>query len=132
MDIMASSKSFGNFKIEKGYISVTINSKIYPLDVICSAAYIFIDKAYVIIDNDPKGRITVELKPKSKGTDLGILGSDFYNELLNYNVYRIQAEKNSVIRQNIIQRALLTNDPDLMKESENVKMCIKNEILSQS
>jgi His-Xaa-Ser system protein HxsD len=94
---------------------IKLNQKVYPLDVIYSAAYVFIDKAYIILDEDSKKNISVFLKPKKK-MDLNELGGEFYNELLNYAQYKTQAEKNKAIRETIIQRALITNDPSIIEE----------------
>ena len=91
-------------------VAVNVNPSIYPLDVIYSAAYVLMDRAYVLIDGDPYKRVTVELRPKNKGTDLEKLGRSFNNELLNYCMYKTQVEKNSEIRRAIIQRALVTNE----------------------
>ena len=113
-------ESSDNIKVHKegDRILVSVKTGIYPLDIIFSAAYVFLDRAYVIIDGDPEREITVELKPKDGKTDLEKLGGEFGNELLNYSVYKIQSEKNSAIRQAIIQRALMTNDPDVLKDAE--------------
>ncbi|MBW2979897.1 hypothetical protein KY360_00590 [Candidatus Woesearchaeota archaeon] len=88
---------------------ISINPKIYPLDAIYSAAYVFLDKSYVLLDGDPKEKITVELRPKEK-QDLEKLGREFNNELLNYAQYKKQAELNKEIRQVLLQRALLTSE----------------------
>ena len=106
-----------NMEINKAenLVAVSVNPKIFPLEVIYSAAYAFLDKAYIIIDGDPEEEITIELKPKEKGSDPGILGREFNNELLNYSAYSVQAEKNAAIRQMMIQRALFTNDNELEK-----------------
>lgn len=105
----------GNFEIHESEnrIIVSINPKIYPLDVIYSAAYVFLDRTYIFIDGDPKEEVIIELKPKNDKENLENLGGEFNNELLNYAAYKAQAEKNAPIRQMIIQRALLTNDPSL-------------------
>ena len=96
---------------------VTVNPKVYALDVIYSAAYVFIDKAYVIIDGDPKKEVKVLLKPK-KESDLEKLGLEFSNELLNYAFYKKQSNKNKGIREAIMQRALITNDPSIIEDDE--------------
>jgi len=98
-----------NFKIEGGSIVISINPKIYYLDVIYASAFVFIDKAYVILDGDPKKEVFVKLTPKEK-YDLKKLGNEFYNELLNYAAYKVQSEKTKKIREMIVQRALFTND----------------------
>lgn len=97
-----------NIKIHKDYLQVRVNPKIYTLDIVYSAAYALLDKAYVVLDGDPKKEIIVEIRPK-KNSELVNLGNDFNDELLNYAVYKKQSEKNAMLRQAIIQRALLTN-----------------------
>jgi len=87
---------------------VSINPKIYPLEVIQSAAYAMIDKAYVIIDGDPAEEIFVELRPKNK-VQMREVELQFGNELLNYAVYYNQARMNKEVRDAIIQRAFLTS-----------------------
>lgn len=109
-----------NLEIKKseGKIIVKINPKIYPLDVVYSAAYVFLDKAYVLIDGDPKKEIIVELKPKD-GKSIDKLGDEFNNELLNYANYKKFSEKNKDIRTMIVQRAIVTNDPEIITEKSD-------------
>lgn len=95
---------------KEGYVLISINPKIYPLDVVYSAAYVLLDKAYVVIDGDPEEEIIVEIRAKEKKGDIEEIGHELNNELINYAVYKTQSEKNQPIRQAIIQRALLTNN----------------------
>jgi His-Xaa-Ser system protein HxsD len=107
------SKGINNLEIDKkgGYLIASVNPKIYPLEVIYSAAYVFLDRAYLLIDGDPEGEIFVQVKPKNKNEDLEKLGNEFNNELLNYSVYVVQAVRNQPLRKAIIERALMTNTP---------------------
>lgn len=89
--------------------TVTVNTKLYPPEVIYSAAYVFLDKAHFLFDGDPKKGVVVTVKPKEKGLDLKRLCLDFNNELINYSVYVIQAARKQAIREAIITRALATN-----------------------
>jgi len=100
-----------NIEIDKKENSciLSINPKIYSLDVIYSAAYVFLDKAYLLLDGDPETEIIVKLKPKEEYS-LEKLGDEFNNELINYSYYKVQSMKNQRIREAIIQRALLTNE----------------------
>lgn len=93
---------------KENYVLVSVNPGIYPLDVVYSAAYVLIDRAYIIIDGNPNEEIIVELRPKAK-EDVELLGRDLNNELLNYAVYQARAEKNKTVRDAIVQRALLTH-----------------------
>jgi len=93
------------------HVLLSINPQIYPLDIVYSAAYALLDKAYIVLDGDPEEEIIAELRLKIEG-DLKKLGDEFNNELLNYAVYKKQSEKNALLRQAIVQRALLTNGFD--------------------
>ena len=96
---------------KKNEATVTVNTKLYPPEVIYSAAYVFLDKAHFLFSGDPAKEIIVTVKPKEK-LDLQRLCLDFSNELINYSVYVIQAAKKQPIREAIIRRALATNASD--------------------
>lgn len=97
-----------NIQYHKGHTLMSINPKIYPLEVIHAAAYSMIDRAYVILDGDPAEEILVELIPKDKKYRKDI-ELEFSNELLNYAVYYNQARMNKEARDSIIQRVFSTN-----------------------
>jgi His-Xaa-Ser system protein HxsD len=117
-------KTINNFEICKDYIIMYINPEIFPLNVVLSASYIFMDKAYSIISGNPKIKIIVNLTPKNKDINLEEFGRDFNNELLNYAVYNIQSEKNRNLRDMLIRKALFSRDnaetlkSDLEKKDE--------------
>jgi His-Xaa-Ser system protein HxsD len=125
-------KQAKNIKLnqQEGSICVAINPKIYPLDVIYSAAYVFLDRAYILIDGSPEKEVIIELRLKEERKDLHNLekiGNEFNNELLNYAFYKKQSEKNAPIRQAIMQRALLTSEfsegagsADLIEDPEGI------------
>ena len=98
-----------NIKLnEKGKsVSIIVDSSIYPLDVVTSASYVFLDNAYIFIDGDPAKKLIVNMIPK-KDHDPEKLGMEFNNELLNYAFYKKQSEKNAPVKEAIIQRALMT------------------------
>jgi len=113
----AESRGINNLEIDKkgDYLIVSINPKIYPLEVIYSAAYVFLDRAYLTIDGNPEEEIFVQMKPKGK-ENLEKLGLEFNNELVNYSVYVVQATRNQPLRKAIIERALLTNTEEYCPE----------------
>jgi hypothetical protein len=51
---------------KKNQITFWLNTKTYPLEAIYSAAYVFLDRAYIYLDGDPKKEIQVSLKGKNK------------------------------------------------------------------
>lgn len=108
--------SIDNLEVNEktGNVVISVNPKIYSLSTIFSAAYVLIDKAWVLIDGDPNEEIIVQLRKKDSKINLAELGRQFNNELVNYSVYNIQVEKNAVLRGMIVQKAFETQ----MQESE--------------
>jgi len=100
------------------YQKINVNSKIYSLSAIYGAAYIFIDKAYIFLDGDPKSKIEVFLKPKleMKKDEFNQLIGDFKNELLNYSLREQIVRSNQSIREMIIAQALLSPLYDTFSE----------------
>jgi His-Xaa-Ser system protein HxsD len=99
-----------NFQVEKesNSVIISVNPKIFPLEVIYSAAYVFLDRAYIMMDGNPQENISVQLKAKSTSEDLQSLGLEFNNELVSYAVYVVQAARSTDIRKAIVERALAT------------------------
>jgi His-Xaa-Ser system protein HxsD len=104
-------KKLTNFEIddEDNFVTISINPKIFPLEVIYLASYVFMDRAYVMLNGDPEKEVLVQLKSKDKKENLKKLASEFNNELLNYSVYVVQAARTNELRRAIIERALMTN-----------------------
>lgn len=111
----------GNLEIreKEGYVWVSVNPKICSLDVIYSAAYMFLETCYVMIDGDPMEEVIVELRPKNQTelTDLRMLGREFNNELINYANYAVQCIRTVGIRETILKRVLLTQDAESAKNT---------------
>jgi His-Xaa-Ser system protein HxsD len=115
--------SMDNLVIDKskGSVTININSRIHSIDSIIAASYIFIDKAYVILDGEPGEDVTVTLNAKDKNTDLKDLGKSFNNELINYSFYAVQTQKTLPVRAAMIQRAFLTNSEKKSEKSGKSK-----------
>ncbi len=82
---------------------VKVNTDIFSIEAVLQAAYVLTEKAYVIIDGDVQTGLIVKLKPKQKGENLTL---EFGNELINAQVYLIEAEKEQKISENIVSEAL--------------------------
>jgi His-Xaa-Ser system protein HxsD len=106
---------------------VPVNGKVFALEVIYSAAYVLLDKAYFLLDGDPATeiKVTIVAKGKNKAKEIAL---DFNNELINYSVYVVQAARNQAVREAIISRALATN---LGEEEEYCKECDESETLEK-
>ena len=109
-----------NFEINKkdGYVLVSVNPRIYSLEVVYSAAYTLLERAYVIIGGEPKEEILVEIRPKKNDTDLETIGREFNNELINYAVYMMQSERSKAEKEMLMSRALQTNMQSLPKKED--------------
>jgi His-Xaa-Ser system protein HxsD len=94
-------------KENEGICIIKLTPKTYDINVIYTAAYAFIDKAYFLFDGDPEKEIEVIIKPKKK-EDLENIGFEFYNELLNYAVYNSKSQQTKDIRTALIQKALFS------------------------
>ncbi len=84
-----------------------VDTKIYPMEAIYSAAYTFIDRAYIYLSGNPKGLIRVNFKPKSTAYNFEDVRGEFMNELLSCSLRNQISEKNHKIREYIVGAALL-------------------------
>jgi len=87
-------------------VVVRINGKIFPLDLIYSAAYSVLDRAYVILDGDPNKEIYAILKPRNFRGKLEELGHIFYNELLNAAFFTVQLVRNRELREALVRATI--------------------------
>ncbi|KKS25988.1 MAG: hypothetical protein UU87_C0005G0015 [Parcubacteria group bacterium GW2011_GWA2_42_11] len=88
-------------------IKLIIDLKIYPLEAVYGAAYVFVDRAYLFLEpaGNNKVAITFQLKSGANGK-LPAIAGEFNNELLNYAFRLNLAKENKKIRQYIIEQAL--------------------------
>ncbi|MFH0874557.1 MAG: hypothetical protein V1859_01375 [archaeon] len=117
----SSVKIIGNIELheDEGYAILSVNPKFYPLDIVYSASYTFLDRAYIFLNGNPEEEILVELRYKENNGDLEILARDFNNELINYAVYQKQSEKNRDIRQAFVNKITQTNS-DCACDNDNI------------
>jgi His-Xaa-Ser system protein HxsD len=94
-----------------------VNAEIYSKETIFAVGYVFLDKAYILLDTD-KNNIVIYLYPQQKDMDLKKLCLEFCNELLNYAHYFSRAEKNAEAIKVIMQRALFSAAPSLVQDAE--------------
>lgn len=102
-------------------IIFSLNPNFYSLEAVYAAAYVFVDRAYVHLDGDPKKEIVVSLKGKHKlGKDeLEGLRGEFLNELLDH-LLRVQiSQKNQKIREYIVASVLLSALPQGSFDGQN-------------
>jgi len=88
---------------------ILLNKNIYPLEVVFSASYALMGKAYFLFDENEKGDILIKIEAKTEGNDIE---RELKEELLNYLVYKKQVENTKEIREAILRRALLLSFED--------------------
>ena len=103
-------------------IKFIFNLQNYPKEALYGAAYVFLDKAYLFLDNKSPKKIEVSLKGKKKLNEkqLEELKGEFLNELLNYTVRINLSKNNKKIREYIISQALFSafGNNQVSKEDE--------------
>lgn len=99
--------------LKNNQISFTLEKQIYPPEAVYSAAYVFVDRAFISLSGQAKSKMTVFLKGKQKMNQraLAELAGEFKNELLNY-LLRVEIAKHSQnIREYIVGTALVSGLP---------------------
>ncbi len=114
-------------KISQGenQIVFCLKTGVFPLEAIYGACYVFIDRAYVFLDGDPKKEIIVSLKGREKlnKKQLKALSGEFHNELLNYLLRVEIAKRNKKIRDFIVGTALVSALPtELLTQSSKTEI----------
>ncbi|HLD87278.1 MAG TPA: hypothetical protein VJB12_04395 [Candidatus Nanoarchaeia archaeon] len=94
-----------NVEIRDGSAFISINPKIYGLEIVFSASYLFTDDYYIVIDGNTQEELLVEIRPK-KSSDLEKAASDFNNELVNYAAYATQLARTFHTRQAVLHRVM--------------------------
>ena len=91
-----------------GKLVLSLDKGLYPLDVIYGAAYVFIDRAYILLGK-VDDKITVELTLKNPGAPSShpdALVGEFGNELLSQALRKKITRDNQQILETIVSQAL--------------------------
>ncbi len=102
---------------ENKFARIKLNLAVYDLATIYAACYVFLDKAYILLDKGKNKGIEVHLWAKN-GLDLEKLAKEFCNELINYAHYFSRVENNSATIKTIMQRVLFSVNPKFAEEAE--------------
>ena len=113
--------SIFTLNLRENSIIIRINLKLYPLEALYGAAYIFLDKAYLFLEGESPEKILVHIKGKEKLTekDLKNIAQDFLNELLNYSLRSKISKDNKNLREYILARALGIQTQSSIPENRN-------------
>jgi His-Xaa-Ser system protein HxsD len=87
---------------------VLVDLKIYPIDAVYGAAYVFLDRAYIFLEKGEKSKVRVNIKPKKgiKAEEKKTMKDDFLNEVINFSLRNSISENNRQIREYMIVTAL--------------------------
>jgi His-Xaa-Ser system protein HxsD len=90
-------------------VSLQVDSGIYPLEALYGASYVFIDRAFVLLDRPAADRFRVTLASKKGDADaaaLRALAGEFANELLSC-AWRVQiTRENRAVIESVTMAAI--------------------------
>ena len=72
--------------VAEGRVFVVLDADLYPLPAVYAAAYVFLDRCYVLLDRPEPGKLRVSLAPKQAEADparLRAWAGELANELLS-------------------------------------------------
>ncbi len=92
-----------------GGVTVTVDAALYPLEALYGAAYIFIDRCFVLLDRPREGAWSVTLSSKKGDATpeaLRAMVGEFANELLSQAWRQKIVEENRAILETVTTQAL--------------------------
>jgi His-Xaa-Ser system protein HxsD len=98
-------------KAMKDVSEVRVNPELFSIEAVLQAAYVLTEKAYVIVEGEVQRELRVVLKAKP-GQDAGVLALELRNELINAQVYLIEAEREQKVSELIVSEALEGKDEE--------------------
>ena len=93
-------------------VVLDLSLRVYPLEAVYSASYVFAEHAWILLDQEVSGRVLVQLKPRSRAkAHLDELAADFSSELLKQALRLKIAKRTARVREMLVGRALLAAEP---------------------
>ena len=92
-----------------GWLEVEFDEGLYPKDAIYGAAYVFIDRCYVLLDRPAAGRLRITLaskQPEATEEALRMLVGELANELLACAFRHQLAQDNRVLVETVTMQAM--------------------------
>lgn len=117
-----------NIRRKENTLVLSLNPQLYSLGVIYGASYVFIDRAYILLDGDAKKLVKVFIKGKKKLSSKGLeaLAGEFKNELLNYALREKLNQASRKIRECTIEKALAIPDPGISEQPQDYSDYLKD------
>ena len=117
-----------NTRRKENTLVLTLNPQLYSLEVIYGASYVFIDRAYILLDGDTKKSVKVFMKGKKRLSRKGLeaLAGEFKNELLNYALREKLNRSSRKIRECTIEKALAIPGPGIPEQPQDYSDYLKD------
>lgn len=95
-------------------VEVVVDPGVYPLNVVMGAAYVFVDRCFLLLDRTPDGRVRVAftMKPGNPPEGVSALAGEFQNELLAQALRAALGERHEKVREALVARALFGAAPE--------------------
>lgn len=98
---------------DQAEIAFDLDEKLYPLEAVQNAIYIFTDRAYVRVERSEPERLRVVMTVKAEAAPFapGALKGEFDNELIHQVLRQRISDSNQKIREFIVTKALISAQP---------------------
>ena len=89
-------------------VVVTVDKGVYPLEVVYGAAYIFIDRCFVLLDVPAESEISIDMRGRESLDEAGLraLAGELGNELLTQVWRQETVKRNSAIIEAVAAQAI--------------------------
>ncbi len=96
--------------VDGGFAVVDLPAKMYPLETVYGAAFLFLDRAYIRLEEGPGKAVRVLLKSQDDTDEKGLedLAGTFCNELVNQAIRTEVSKSNQKLREYIVAKALFS------------------------
>jgi hypothetical protein len=112
----------GHIEVDGGDVVLRLNPKVYSLEMVYATAYVFLEKAWFLLDGDPAQELVVRITPRQAQGQPESFGREFLNELLSVSNYFNQLARNKDVVNAVLQRALFSVSPKLVEEAEEAEI----------
>jgi His-Xaa-Ser system protein HxsD len=96
-------------------VDVLVDPNVYPLEVVMGAAYVFVDRCFLLLDRVDGGRVRVTFtaRPEAEVGSLEAMAGEFQNELLAQALRARLTERHEKLREALVARALFGAAPEM-------------------
>jgi len=96
-------------------VDLVVDAGLYPVEAVMGAAYVFVDRCYVLLDRLPENRVKVALSPRPGTSEEAFrdLAGKFQNELLAQALRHRIGQRHEKVREAIVARALFGAAPEV-------------------